>query len=260
MTDTLADEHPGVIARSVEVLRTGLHARLTLTDLGDAVGYSPFHLARLFRSTVGVPPGEFRRALRFERAKQLLLRTDLSVTDVCFEVGFNSLGTFSSRFSKLVGVNPVGFQRLPDSAGDKPAARVAVPGPAPGAVVRGRIEDPGCDGVYVGLFPQAIAQARPVAGAYLPGPGPFEITGMPIGSYRLLAAGFPAGTDALWRLLPDARTLVGAALEPCRVRTGGECLHRDVRLRAHDPTEPPVLVALAALSTPHDPGRTGRAR
>lgn len=185
-----------------------------------------------------------------------MLRTDLSVTDVCFEVGFDSLGTFSSRFRKLVGVSPLDFQRLPHTAGDTPLHRVVVPGPVPGAVVRGRVEAAGCDAVYVGLFPQAIAQARPVAGAYLPEPGPFEITDVPAGSYRLLAAGFPTGTDMLGRLLPDARTLVGAALEPCHVRTGGESLYRDIRLRAHGPTEPPVLVALAALSMPNDRGHT----
>lgn len=258
MTATLADEQPDAIDRAVEVLRGSLDSRLTLADLADAVGYSPFHLARLFRSVVGVPPGEFRRALRFEWAKQLLLRTDLSVTDICFEVGFDSLGTFSSRFSKLVGVSPLGFQRLPYTVGASPGRAVMVPGPAPGAIVHGRVVAPGCDAVYVGLFPQAIAQARPVAGTYLPEPGPFQITAVPVGTYRLLAAGFPTGTDTLTQLLPDARTLVGAALEPCRVRTGAESLRRDLSLRAHRRTEPPVLVALTALSTPQDRRSAGQ--
>lgn len=68
---------------------------------------------------------------RIERAMTLLRRGDLSVTDICFEVGFNSLGTFSTRFSELVGVSPSVYRRdhSDDAAGIPPclAKRITRP-------------------------------------------------------------------------------------------------------------------------------------
>ncbi|MQA82941.1 MAG: helix-turn-helix domain-containing protein [Streptosporangiales bacterium] len=233
-------------------MREHLTSPLTLGDLADAVGYSPFHLARLFRTTVGIPPGEFRTALRFHHAKRLLIGEGLSVTDTCFAVGFDSLGSFSSRFTSLVGVTPATFKRLPELVEGSTPTRPYVRGAdrAFDGVVRGTVRTTRCSAIYVGLFPQAIAKSRPVAGAFLTTPGPFELLGVPPGTYRLLAAGQPPGADMIERLAPDAGTLVGAAPAPVVVRAGAEVVHQDVWLRPRYATEPPVLVALAALSMP----------
>jgi AraC-like DNA-binding protein len=64
------------------------------------------HLSREFRRAYGEPPYAYLMTRRIERAMALLRRGDLSVTDVCFVVGCSSLGTFSSRFTELVGVPP----------------------------------------------------------------------------------------------------------------------------------------------------------
>ena len=69
------------------------------------------HLSRQFREAYGESPYSYLMTRRIERAMTLLRRGDLSVTEVCFEVGFSSLGTFSTRFSELVGVPPSTYRR-----------------------------------------------------------------------------------------------------------------------------------------------------
>lgn len=79
---------------------------LDVETLARGVHMSAGHLSREFRLTFGESPYSYLMTRRIERAMALLRRGDLSVTDVCFEVGFSSLGTFSTRFSELVGVPP----------------------------------------------------------------------------------------------------------------------------------------------------------
>ena len=74
------------------------------------------HLSRQFRLAYGESPYGYVMTRRIERAMALLRRGDLSVTDVCFEVGCSSLGTFSSRFTELVGVPPSIYRR--DATGE----------------------------------------------------------------------------------------------------------------------------------------------
>ena len=69
------------------------------------------HLSREFRLAYGEPPYSYLMTRRIERAMALLLRDELSVTEVCFEVGCSSLGTFSTRFTELVGVPPSAYRR-----------------------------------------------------------------------------------------------------------------------------------------------------
>ncbi len=69
------------------------------------------HLSRQFHLAYGEPPYSYLMTRRIERAMALLRRGDLSVTEVCFEVGFTSLGTFSSRFTELVGMPPSVYRR-----------------------------------------------------------------------------------------------------------------------------------------------------
>jgi AraC-like DNA-binding protein len=71
------------------------------------------HLSRQFRLAFGESPYSYLMTRRIERAMALLRRGDLSVTEVCFAVGCSSLGTFSSRFTELVGVPPSTYRRQP---------------------------------------------------------------------------------------------------------------------------------------------------
>jgi AraC-like DNA-binding protein len=72
---------------------------------------SEAHFSRTFRATFGETPHRYLQRRRVERAMYLLRRTDRDVTDICFEVGFSSLGTFSRTFSEIVGESPSEFRR-----------------------------------------------------------------------------------------------------------------------------------------------------
>jgi AraC-like DNA-binding protein len=79
---------------------------LDVEALARGVHMSAGHLSRQFKLAYGESPYSYLMTRRIERAMSLLRRGDLSVTDVCFEVGCSSLGTFSTRFTELVGVPP----------------------------------------------------------------------------------------------------------------------------------------------------------
>lgn len=83
---------------------------IALADLARLSGMSKFYLVRAFRSTYGETPIRYLTRRRIERAKDLLRSANLTVTEVCMMVGFASLGSFSSRFTELVGESPVAYR------------------------------------------------------------------------------------------------------------------------------------------------------
>lgn len=83
----------------------------TIEQLAREVGISPFHFIRQFEAVFGVTPHQYRIGARIERAKQLLAAGEHSVTDVCMEVGFSSLGSFSALFAQRVGETPSAYRR-----------------------------------------------------------------------------------------------------------------------------------------------------
>ncbi|WP_447006817.1 helix-turn-helix transcriptional regulator [Saccharothrix isguenensis] len=88
------------------------HAQpLDVEALARGVNMSAGHLSRQFRRAYGESPYSYLMTRRIERAMALLRRGDLSVTEVCFAVGCSSLGTFSTRFTELVGMPPSAYRR-----------------------------------------------------------------------------------------------------------------------------------------------------
>ncbi|MER8085872.1 helix-turn-helix transcriptional regulator [Streptomyces sp. NPDC058316] len=83
---------------------------LDVPALARASHMSPGHFSRSFRAAFGETPYSYLMTRRIERAKALLRRGDLSVTEVCFAVGCTSLGSFSSRFTELVGESPSAYR------------------------------------------------------------------------------------------------------------------------------------------------------
>lgn len=247
--------HAEGIARVAQFLREQPDEALTVRDLAGFAYLSPFHFIRVFRQITGSAPADFRAALRLEAAKRLLLTTPLDVMEVCQAVGYQSLGTFTTRFTQLVGLPP-GRLRERALALDIPRAAPfetehAGTATETGAVIRGSIT--GVDVVpgplFVGLFPDPIAQGHPIAGALLPAPGPYVLTGVPDGCYYLWAAALPWSGSPLAYLLPDddARLRIGRSAGPLSVRRGQVSGERDLALRPRQPTDPPLVVALPAL-------------
>jgi AraC-like DNA-binding protein len=89
---------------------------LDVEALARGVHLSAGHLSREFRRVYGESPYRYLMTRRIERAKALLDRGDLSVTEVCFAVGCSSLGTFSTRFTELVGMPPSDYRRAATGA------------------------------------------------------------------------------------------------------------------------------------------------
>ena len=83
---------------------------LDVAALARTACMSPGHFLRSFRTAYGETPYSYLMTRRVERAMTLLRRGDLSVTEVCFEVGCSSLGTFSTRFTELVGESPSAYR------------------------------------------------------------------------------------------------------------------------------------------------------
>jgi AraC-like DNA-binding protein len=84
---------------------------LNVEALAQGVHMSAGHLSRQFKLAFGESPYSYLMTRRIERAMALLRRGDLSVTEVCFVVGCSSLGTFSTRFTELVGVSPSAYRQ-----------------------------------------------------------------------------------------------------------------------------------------------------
>jgi len=244
--DTLAS-HGRAVERVIDAMRQRLDEAFSLREMAKVAFMSPFHFNRTFRRLTGVPPVQYLSAVRLETAKRLLLTTDMSVTDVCLEVGYQSLGSFIRRFTALVGLSP---RRLRTSAGS--GANVgraggdgsSIPAVSSTTAVRGRVTaPPGFEGpVFLGLFPTPVPQGRPVACTVLARTGEYGLVGVPDGLYYLMAVGLPRPAEARqFSLFESALRGGGQALA---VSGGAVTGMTHVMLRERDPLDPPILMAL----------------
>jgi AraC-like DNA-binding protein len=85
-------------------------APITIDDLSREVALSPYYLIRAFRRVYKQTPHQYLVGQRIARAKELLRNSNLSITDICVEVGFESLGSFSTLFRKVVGLSPSAYR------------------------------------------------------------------------------------------------------------------------------------------------------
>jgi AraC-like DNA-binding protein len=99
------------LCRVRDVIRDCFEQPLTLEDLSLEADMSAWHFLRAFRSAFGETPHHFLTRLRIERAKELLTVTTRPVTEICLDVGFSSLGSFSTLFRRQVGVSPIEYRR-----------------------------------------------------------------------------------------------------------------------------------------------------
>jgi AraC-like DNA-binding protein len=111
-----------------DLMRDCLAEELTLADLSLEADLSAYHFLRAFRDAFGETPHAFLTRVRLERAKELLTVSGRPVTEICFDVGFTSLGSFSTLFRRRVGLSPSEFRR-------RVRAWVTVPGRHPWAFV-----------------------------------------------------------------------------------------------------------------------------
>jgi AraC-like DNA-binding protein len=108
------DVHPQTyknLAHARDFMRDAYQRPINLPEISAQANLSPYHFQRVYRRTFQETPHEFLTRLRLERAKTLLARGSHNVTEACFEVGFSSLGSFSTLFTHRVGMSPSEYRR-----------------------------------------------------------------------------------------------------------------------------------------------------
>ena len=118
------------LCRARALLREQREPAVSIAEIAREVQISPFHFIRQFEAVFGVTPHQFRVQTRLDIAKHLLASGQYSVTDVCMEVGFSSLGSFSALFARKVGESPTAYRR-------RVRAFVQVPGTIPAELMPG---------------------------------------------------------------------------------------------------------------------------
>ncbi len=249
-SSTVALRHRAV-KRAILAMRERFMDPLTLPEIADEAQLSPFHFNRVFRSMIGIPPSVFLAALRMEEAKKLLLTTTRSVTDICFDVGYTSLGTFTSRFSFFVGLSPSRFRLL---------AREKIMQTCPWELRNNLHTKPGVTGsihaslpfdglIFVGLFSDPLPQEQPAGCTILMAPGRYCIPPVPDGRYYLFTTAMDQSQDFLTVLAHGTKFHGGLGRPPVTVRNGRGKESIDLSLASASWADPPIVVAFPWLLT-----------
>ncbi|MGC4788112.1 helix-turn-helix domain-containing protein [Micromonospora sp. DT178] len=234
------------VRRAIAAMHEKLGEQLTVDDMARAAMLSKFHFTRVFQQVTGVTPGRFLSALRLQRAKRLLVSTSLKVADISMRVGYSSVGTFSSRFTRSVGMPPTTYRRLAGFAAQiatDPDYRMGHPH---NARVHGRARAPESHAdspVFLGLFPDRIPEGQPVRCTILPRPGPYQLDSVPPGEWFVLAQSVNGEPDADVDAGDGDQTVCVATCGPLHMRGDG-VVHADVDLQPVRAMDPPVLLAL----------------
>lgn len=251
--------------KSVRQAIAAMHKRysdpLTLNEIAAEVFVSPYHFSRVFSRSTGVTPGRYLTCVRLFAAKRLLLTTDLTVSDIVCSVGYNSVGTFTSRFTRAVGMSPTQYRDpkvaellvvvsheyscLPEADGMRRARHLKPRTPGPSHTISGVVDIPdeaGAADVLVAVFPEAVPQGSPVAFEVLSAKGraEFTIADVPTGPHVVIAAAVPKEEHTR-----PGQMFTGSSRHPVRIARG-------LRTFVHLPldevqeTDAPLAVSLVA--------------
>lgn len=242
------------VRRSIEYMYERFREPITVDSIAGIAAYSRFHFTRIFREFTGISPGRFLSAIRLQEAKRLLLATDLSVLSISIQVGYNSLGTFSSRFSSIVGMSPKMFRSLNGYAPASILDTASVDDIRRDVHERWRATlkiDPAerlPGPVFVGLFPERIPQGLPSSCMVLDNAGTFALTSVRSGTWNLLAyswAADPLDDENGWN--HDSRGSYVGICGPLHTSSKELSMPVSVKMRKRTVFDPPILMALPDL-------------
>ncbi len=238
----------------IAYIHNNIYDPLPLARLAEYAAYSPYHFSRIFKERMGLSPQYFISALRLQKAKDLLLNTQMSIRDIGLEIGQQSLGTFTTRFTARVGVTPSHFrnsahstdhllqalQRLQDWKENMPRH--------PYHCLEGTIaSDQPFDGfILIGLFARPLPEGLPLYGTLVPGLGKFRLSGIKPGVYYLMATSVSWETGSKDMLLPHA-TLRTRTHMPVVVQPHTAISYQEVMLYPPKADDPPILISLPVL-------------
>ncbi|WP_052400947.1 helix-turn-helix transcriptional regulator [Oceanobacillus jeddahense] len=246
---------PGkTVQDSILFIQQNLDKDLSLTVLADEAAYSPYHFSRMFKNQVGVSPMYFISSMRLQLAKKLLLDTAFPIRDIGLEVGQQSLGTFTTRFTNSIGMTPASFRAslqhpeeymttLKQDRQQNTRTNSASFQQLSGSI---HTEEAFNGIIFAGLFPKPIPEGLPIRGTLLMQSTSFHITNIPVGTYFLMATAVTWETDSKKILLPH-ETL--RARHPYPISIDGKRPLPEIHLIMRKPeiTDPPILISLPLL-------------
>lgn len=203
--------------------------------------YSKFHFTREFSRLTGTTARRYLAALRMHRAKELLRNTDLGVAHVSSFVGYSSVGTFSTRFSQLVGTSPRAWRKNPDL--------IAPISPLTGtgaATIRGsvRLNDQATEwptDIFIAAFEDSTVQGVPAACTRMQTAGGFELRGLAPGDWTVTAVvstQFPTAEGGI-----QTEVLRDRAIVRCFTDTTTSSLPVRLTPRATTNLDPPIILS-----------------
>ncbi|MFC4146104.1 AraC family transcriptional regulator [Micromonospora mangrovi] len=234
------------VHRAIAAMEENLSEPITVDDMARAALFSKFHFSRVFHRATGVSPGRFLSALRLQRAKDLLVSTTLNVADISLRVGYSSVGTFSYRFSRSVGMSPTAYRRGRGYTDRLSPAKSARRDSGRGARIFGKITGGSVSRstmVFIGLFQDRIPEGRPVRCAALELPAVYDFTAVPPGTWWVLAQAVTADPRPVWDAAGGRDEVSVATYGPFTV-THDDVLQVEVALEPAQALDPPVLLAL----------------
>jgi AraC-like DNA-binding protein len=240
--------HIRSIERVIRVISDQLDVPLSNEAMADIACFSPCHFNRLFQKVTGIPPVRFHYALRIARAKELLLDTERGITDICFDVGYNSLGTFITRFNELVGVSPTAFRRMGRciadmTLADLPLSQIASSAEPTARGIVGTIErQPSAGVIFTGLFRRALPEGRPSACALVRSGSHYVLPIPPDGLWFVMAVMVPETANGVQLL--TLKGLARGRSAPIVVKGGQWHGDGGVTLAWPSPLDPPILAAI----------------
>jgi len=257
--DSTLRSHYESVERVITMMRSQIDQPMTLQQMARISSASPYHFNRTFRQVTGVPPLQFLYALRLDAAKRLLTQTHKKVIDICYEVGYNSVGTFTRRFANVLGVSPTRLRKLalspPPDTSSAQADGLRRPRRRQGISIAGYISAPSCFSglVAVGLFTTSIPQGKPVSCTVVKDRGEFCLEKVPPGDYYLFAVGLTLPSDG--SVCFDHANALRAGGQPIRIADNMVQGCTSLQLRPPSPFDPPVLLVvpqkqLARCETP----------
>lgn len=243
------------VATSIEYMWEHLDEEITLDDMAAAALFSRFYFSRVFLSATGTSPGRFLTAIRIARSKTILATTDFSVSEVAASVGYDSLGTFTTRFSKTVGISPALFRkyaRNPASIKQVTYRQTGPIGPGTGARLTGTLEVSrplpydrsiaGCR-TYVAAFRSPIVQGAPWACEVVDGLTYWRLLNLPDGDWHVRAITVARTVKGE---PPRRKPLLVGDTGRIRIRGGGT-IQATLRMREPAVTDPPTLLLIPEL-------------
>lgn len=239
------------IERAIETMWERYAEPLTLTELADSAILSRFYFSRVFRVVTGTSPARFLSAIRLYRAKNLLLETSLTVTEISYLVGYNSLGTFTTRFTRSVGMSPTRFRYLAEIGIEPPVPSASGDGrPGHRGAVHGELHVPEArtgTKVYAATFGSSIPEGLPAACVVVDGKeGEYRLDGVPDGEWCIHAVA--VAVEDVDPMPSHRRPLFVHSGAPVRVK-GGQSVRVDLALRSIRTVDLPVLLALPELDS-----------